>query len=561
MLHWPEIIAETERPADNSPRTGTIMVRSGDLTHDFEAPPVPTGESTAAPAQPAPQPVAAVGGPAPEAATSLETPTVPAGAAPPSIGNAAPGTTADGSDRSGPPWPLIGVVGAAIVALIVGIVVVAGGGDDGTEITSAVPTPTVPSSAQGVVGDAGEQDAGGTGAGDAGTEITSAVPTPTVPSSAQGVVGDAGGAGAGDAEQQDDAGGTGSDENDPVGEPTPVTIDADSGDFNFVPTEQPEGVDLTELAYYGAPRPCPEDQFLVACIYAAVIDSDTDELTVLYWVEGFVPELEPADYHLHFYIDNVVDGDENKAGSGTTGGSWRLWDAPFPATSFGGENGRTIFTGSEFLAANGRNLCLLVAEPDHVAIPGSGNCITPFIATDDAHLARFQASLTEGQYIGTCSLGVTAGVPDSWRWFDLTGDLDEIARRVRPTQAAQTADLLGQLVDIGAVIYADGPAQSDGFIPNLSLSIWPGDFTMNSTPREVADELDQLGIGSSDQTRLLGDREVVTATQRNPNGSVSKTFVIPDYGYAIGMTFTASPAGEGVMSDLADQIAATILGC
>ena len=51
ILHWPEIIAETERPDSNSPRTGTIMVRAGDLPHAVVAPDD----------QVEPQPVAVIG--------------------------------------------------------------------------------------------------------------------------------------------------------------------------------------------------------------------------------------------------------------------------------------------------------------------------------------------------------------------------------------------------------------------------------------------------------------------------------------------------------------------
>ncbi len=500
VLHWPEIIAESERPSDNSPRTGTIMVKAGELTHDFDATPPPAAAT--------PQPVAQVAPREPAPPTSLETPAVT--------------TPPPEPAKKKPPVALLAVVAGALIALIAGIVVLSGGGDD--TASTPIPTPTAipdPTAAP-------EQD------GDDGTSGEAEAPsTPQPEPTAQ-------------LEPTAEA------QPDPTPAPEPTAIR-----FEF--TEQPEGIDLTQAAFYGAPRPCPEGQERAACIYAVAHDSDTDEFTILYWVENFFPELEPADYHLHFYIDNVLGGDETKAGSETPGGSYRLWDTPFPATSFNGENGRTLYTGSEFLAADGRNICVIVADADQRAIPGSGNCASPFISDDPTHERRFLNSLNEGIYAGTCGLGVTAVIPSDWRWFDLTdGDLEATARLVRPTGSAAALEALQGIVDEGGVVFADGPAGVSGFVPTVTYAIWPGDFTMNDTPDQVRDELAQLGITLENPTRRdVADRQVVLGTSNNPN-SVSATYVIPDFGYAIAMTFTA---GGGGVQELADKMAATVLGC
>ena len=62
-----------------------------------------------------------------------------------------------------------------------------------------------------------------------------------------------------------------------------------------------------------APTPCPSEAARVACILGVSLDADTGEMIAPYEVFGFTPELEPSDYHLHFYLDTAIDGDERKA--------------------------------------------------------------------------------------------------------------------------------------------------------------------------------------------------------------------------------------------------------
>ena len=102
-------------------------------------------------------------------------------------------------------------------------------------------------------------------------------------------------------------------------------------------------------------------------------------------------------------------------------------------------------------------------------------------------------------------------------------------------------------------------AGDSGFVPNVTYAIWPGDFTMNDSPETVRDKLTQLGITIENGNRRdIADRQVVFGLTQNPN-SVSATYVIPDFGYAIAMTFTAS--GDAGLQQLADNMAATVLGC
>jgi hypothetical protein len=308
------------------------------------------------------------------------------------------------------------------------------------------------------------------------------------------------------------------------------------------------------------PTPCPEDQERVACIFAGIaVDQETGELTVPYFVEGFIPQLEPADYHLHFYLDTVVDGDETKAGTETPGGSWKIWDAPYPATSFGGENGRSLYTLSDYIDTDVRNLCVLVADAEQRAIPGSGNC-APLLRVGDDQAVLRQVNRLQGTYIGSCGIGATMIVPEGWRWVDLGAtSAADAARIIRPAAARDIEPILQDLIDAGGIIWADGPVIDD-FVVNLSVSKYPGNFALTDSPAEVAATLNGLGINTANSTtRDIGGRDVVFATDQNRNGTRSATYVVPDYGYALAMTFTAPSADA--LGDTADAIAATIMGC
>jgi len=551
VLHWPEIIAETERPDSNSPRTGTIMVKAGDLPQTA-APAVPTP-----PAPLAPQPVAVVdANPNANAPTEVEPaapPAPPANTSPPVITGDHPTSTSFGADEppepgSSPNWKVLGAVAAAIAAIVIGVLTLTGGGSDTTTATAPETEPTQvaeatePESTQ----DSNEPSEE---APTVAVEEPTAAPQPTEaaePTPAPEPTPDPEPTAApltktGQAEQPFVMGSNGN----PIMNRLPL-------DFNDRVVDSP-----------WAPSPCPVDQPLVGCIFAVVdaTEPDDDNLSVPFFSLGFTPELEPAGHHLHFYIPELVGGDETKAGTATPGGAWRVWDGPCPAPSFGGDSGRTLYTMADFRSAGSTTLCVIVANAEHEAIPGSGNC-APVVSDADADLEKYQFMVErlEGKWAGACADRVMAIVPQDWRVYNLNRRTPaEIAAEIRPTAVADTTALLQTFQDQGGALWVEGPALED-FIVNLSFSTLPGGFTLNDTPREVADTLSQLGLPTSGGgARQANGRNLYFEVTNNGPSSSSATFVIPDHGYATVMTLTAPP-GSG-FNELADQIAYTVQGC
>jgi hypothetical protein len=312
-----------------------------------------------------------------------------------------------------------------------------------------------------------------------------------------------------------------------------------------------------------APNPCPIEEELVACIFGVVdaTAADDDNLSAAWFTLGYTPEIEPIDHHLHFYIPELVGGDETKAGTATPGGAWRIWDGPWPATSFGGDNGRTMYTMDDFRAAGSTTLCVIVATPEHEAIPGSGNC-APVVSDADIDIdsRRVISDRLEGQWVGSCSTRAMAIAPAEWRWYDLNEITPaDLAAEIRPTAIGQATELLQDFADQGGVIWAEGPVEGD-FIVNFSMSIVPGEFTLNDEPQRVAELLGQLGIPTGNGgERTLGDGNGYYEINDVGNGRSGASYIIPDGGYAISFTLTA-PDGLGYGA-IADQIAYTIQGC
>ena len=512
VLHWPEVIAESERPRDDGARTGTIVVRAADSRTSLagvRGPDDPPSVATAAPrgavapaappaTPPAPaspivgavaaEPIASPGAPAgqPVAVEPIASPAEPAGqpfvpppAAP--VGHAAGGS----NDRR---LIAVGVVCAALALGLLAFALTRGGGDDDPV---AGPDPTSPSSDDGSVG------------------------------------------------STDDSGG-------------PGTVETTT-----VPREQPDRI-LADSPW--TPTPCPVEPELVGCILAGVaVDTDTGEMTVPYQTFGFVPELEPADYHLHFYLDTVVDGDERKAGAQEPGGSWKLWDGLGPFTSFGGENGRTGYTLADAKAEGARHLCVLVAEADHTVLPGTGNC-APIPYVDDPDVALEQVDRLTGVYAGRCAVGATLVLPEDWRWVDLIATpAADAARTLRPTGVDDTQRVIEELVRSGGLIWADGPAV-DGFIVNLTVTRVEGAFTAADGADRVGPLLQQAGLaGTGDASvRTFGGREVLARVLDRPEGVVIQ-YAVPDFGYALVLDFRV-PDVEGWV-ETTDAIAATAMGC
>ncbi len=175
-----------------------------------------------------------------------------------------------------------------------------------------------------------------------------------------------------DRPQHDDStlAGEGQEDEEPPGDPS-TTGQAGA----VVATPEPT-VDGPPPSTPGGPAvtPCPTDQPATACIVGVEVDADGG-LVATYVTDGYTPELEPVQDHIHFYFDTVVGGDERNAGTAGSGGDWRLWDGPNPFTATGGEQGRTGYTLAEGRAVGATQLCSVVADHHHAVRPGTGNCI------------------------------------------------------------------------------------------------------------------------------------------------------------------------------------------
>ncbi len=542
VLHWPEIIAETEKPDSNSPRTGTIMVRAGDLPHAVVA----ADELVEPTAQLEPQQVVVGNADAPTLPpeqSQTPAPAVPAAAAPPpaaptpQVPEPAPPVvpTPTQAGKTGPNWPLIGGIAAAIAAVIVGVIVLTGGGSGDTSVTVTRDEATSVAEA---TTEAEQQEP--TAAPDEQAEPTTAAATTTAPV-----------------------------DEEPTSAPAPTTDPTGEQPFvmgsnglpimNFLPLDFDDSVPDSGWS----PNPCPIEQELFACIFGPIdaTADDNDDIKVHWFTQGFTPELEPIGHHLHFYIPEVVGGDETKAGTATPGGGWRDWDGPWPATSFDGDGGRTLYTVADFRAAGSLTMCLIVATPEHEAIPGTGNC-APVVSGNelDRDAKRAAGDRLDGQWVGSCSTKAMAIAPVDWRWYNLNEITPaELAAEIRPTAIAEITPLLEAFEAQGGVIWAEGPVE-DNFIVNFSMSIIPGDFELTDDPQAVADTLGQLGIPTTNGgQRKVGGKNFYYEVTDVGGGNSAATFVIPDFGYAISFTLTA-PGGLGY-KDLADQIAFSIQGC
>ncbi|MCP4222193.1 MAG: protein kinase [Actinomycetia bacterium] len=307
------------------------------------------------------------------------------------------------------------------------------------------------------------------------------------------------------------------------------------------------------------PTPCPVDQERIACLTGVAIDSDSGEMVAAYQVYGFIPELDPIDYHLHFYLDTVVGGDERKAGSEVSGGDWRSWDGILPFTSVDAESGRTGFRQADVEATGARNLCVLVADPDLRAVPGSGNC-APIPYTFDDTVALEQVGRLQGTYAGSCGIGVTMIIPEDWRWVDLVAnDAADAARILRPGDVELATTYLSDFIASGGILWVDGPLDGD-FIVNLSVQRIEGNYTTASTPDEVTAELERSGLYFEGKVteKTFNGRTINTQIVAG-DGFELNQYVIPDFGYTMVVSLTAPQVADWF--ETSDAMAATVMGC
>ncbi len=307
------------------------------------------------------------------------------------------------------------------------------------------------------------------------------------------------------------------------------------------------------------PTPCPTEQERVACLTAVAMDPSTGEMIAAYESFGFIPELEPVDYHLHFYLDTVVAGDERKAGTAEPGGGWRSWDGILPFTTSGGENGRVGFSQADVVAAGARHLCVIVADPDQRAVPGSGNC-APIPWVWDDTVALEQVDRLQGTYAGRCAIGATVIMPPDWQWVDLVATSpEEAARILRPANVAEVTPLYQDFVNSGGLMLGDGPLVDD-YIVNFTLWRVEGNFTSLDTAAEVEAELGRAGLffDNTPTVKVFNGREVNTQVVVG-DGFEFTQYVVPDYGYALVLDFFSPNAAT--WTDTSDAVAATLMGC
>ncbi|MEL7157321.1 MAG: hypothetical protein AAFN30_12055 [Actinomycetota bacterium] len=307
------------------------------------------------------------------------------------------------------------------------------------------------------------------------------------------------------------------------------------------------------------PTPCPAGVERAACLLAVAMDGETGEMIAAYEVFGFTPELEPIDYHLHFYLDSTVAGDERKAGTEVPGGSWRAWDGILPFTSTGGENGRIGFNQDDVVAAGARHLCVIVADPEQQAVPGTGNC-APIPYVWDDNVALEQVDRLQGVYAGRCAIGATVIMPDGWQWLDFEANTPEDAARIlRPGNVEEVTPIYQEFVNSGGIMLGDGPLDGD-YIVNFTVWRVEGSFTAADTPAEVEDELSRAGLRFDNPpvTRLLGGRAINTQVLQG-DGFEFTQYVVPDFGYALVLDFFSPDAAA--WNDTSDAVAATLMGC
>jgi serine/threonine-protein kinase len=509
ILHWPDIVAITEGPAPDSPRTGTILVRAPNAPHEVITPSEALADADARPGPPTTPP--APPSPPPPGSPQPPGPAEPAAPAPPTGANAG---RQQSSRRT--PWILGAAAALTIVALAgIALFVVGGSDDDATSGDTTTPSPSADSSADPAVADLPTSD-----------PATEAEATPTTTPVSTAPI---------------DLSGT----------------PADSPDFS----NRPEGYAPRVADSWLTPTPCPEDQPRVACIVAGIaFDEETGEVTLAFFTEGFVPQLEPAGHHVHFYFDSSVAGDENRAGSAVPGGEYRPWDLPFLVMSSNGEMGRTMYTLADAEAADARFLCSIVADPEQVAIPDSGNCApVPRLWNDDV---RVQLERLTGEFIGSCAVDAVAIVPGGWIWVDLTDTTsDEAAELLTPTAVAETSSLLEDIEADGGVVFARGVFGDGSDTAEVVLSTLAGDFEYDDTPEIVIERLALLGIDATDAAvEQHGGREIATLTSSDGE-SVTKRFVYPDAGLAVELAVTTAAVAAGDGAELADAIAGSVVSC
>ncbi|MEM7798791.1 MAG: hypothetical protein AAF633_06360, partial [Chloroflexota bacterium] len=108
-----------------------------------------------------------------------------------------------------------------------------------------------------------------------------------------------------------------------------------------------------------APPPTETPAPVVNSTFINSISIDGDRYVVDYGTAGFTETLPGQ--HVHFYWNNIR---EDQAGVGPTQASWILYGGPRPFTGYA-VNDRP---------GDATQMCIIVANPDHTILLGTGNC-------------------------------------------------------------------------------------------------------------------------------------------------------------------------------------------
>lgn len=118
---------------------------------------------------------------------------------------------------------------------------------------------------------------------------------------------------------------------------------------------------------------CEVDTTPFVCMTSVSIDA-SGSLKATFEPTGFIPSAGAApNRHIHFFFPtaSVLDDERNAGISGSDRSTWIAWDDP----TFGPGFAQAPFQVDDAVEAGVTELCVLVAEADHVILPGSGNCV------------------------------------------------------------------------------------------------------------------------------------------------------------------------------------------
>ncbi len=118
---------------------------------------------------------------------------------------------------------------------------------------------------------------------------------------------------------------------------------------------------------------CEADTSPFVCMTSVSIDA-SGLLKATFEPTGFIPSAGAApNRHIHFFFPtaSVLDDERNAGISGSDRSTWIAWDDP----TFGPGFAQAPFHLDDAVEAGVTELCVLVAEANHVILPGTGNCV------------------------------------------------------------------------------------------------------------------------------------------------------------------------------------------